>query len=231
MEEDTFLRALCANPADDAPRLVYADWLDERGESDRAEFLRADAALSRQPLGDPRTPAVATRVRELALALDPDWVALVRRVNLPDAMEAALRQLERLSTGIDHVVSLGLWRVPELLAPSPRRYVVAALGPGVEVDSVRPVADPGVVVAEVGRCLRYHGDPAAGPDPVAVGSSEVESLIGRVLSYVDRSVAEAAGVWTFELKAGHQFYPVHWGFAYLWERSWGAVVFVGASSD
>ena len=230
MTEDPFLAAVLARPGDDAPRLVYADWLDERGESDRAEFLRADAALSRQPLGDPRTPAVATRVRELAPVLDPDWVALVRRVNLPDAMEAALRQLERALSGIDRVVSLGLWRVPELLAPSPRLYVVAALGAGAEVDSVRPAAGP-AVVREVGRCLRYHGDPAAGPDPAAAGSSEVESLIGRVLAYVGRSVSEADGVWEFELKAGHQWYPVHWGFAYLWEKPWGAVAFVGASAD
>jgi uncharacterized protein (TIGR02996 family) len=230
MEEDAFLRAVLARPADDAPRLVYADWLDDRGESERAEFLRADAALSGQPLADPRTPAVATRVRELALALDPDWVALVRRVNLPDAIEAALRPLERALSGMDHVVSLGLWRVPDLLAPSPRRYVVAALGTWAEVDSVRPVAASGVV-PEVGRCLRYAGDPGAGPDLADLASSEVESLIGRVLSYVESAVAEAAGVWAFELKAGHQLYPVHWGFAYLWERSWGAVAFVGASTD
>ena len=34
-----FLRAIIANPDDDGPRLVYADWLEERGECERAEFL------------------------------------------------------------------------------------------------------------------------------------------------------------------------------------------------
>jgi uncharacterized protein (TIGR02996 family) len=29
--QDDFLRAICESPDDDAPRLVFADWLDEHG--------------------------------------------------------------------------------------------------------------------------------------------------------------------------------------------------------
>lgn len=36
--ERKLLDAILASPEDDAPRLIYADWLDEQGESDRAEF-------------------------------------------------------------------------------------------------------------------------------------------------------------------------------------------------
>lgn len=36
-----FLDMIRAHPDDDGPRLVYADWLDEHGECDRAEFIRA----------------------------------------------------------------------------------------------------------------------------------------------------------------------------------------------
>ena len=39
-EEQSFLDALKANSADDTTRLVYADWLDDRGEVARAEYLR-----------------------------------------------------------------------------------------------------------------------------------------------------------------------------------------------
>ncbi|VTS02303.1 Repeat-companion domain protein OS=Isosphaera pallida (strain ATCC 43644 / DSM 9630 / IS1B) GN=Isop_0391 PE=4 SV=1: LRR_6 [Gemmata massiliana] len=39
-EHDAFLRAICANPDDDTARLVFADWLQEHGEPDRAEFIR-----------------------------------------------------------------------------------------------------------------------------------------------------------------------------------------------
>lgn len=34
------IAAVLADPDDDAPRLIYADWLDERGECDYAEFIR-----------------------------------------------------------------------------------------------------------------------------------------------------------------------------------------------
>lgn len=46
-----FIRAICANPKDDVARLVFADWLDEHGESERAAFIRwqiaTDFAASR----------------------------------------------------------------------------------------------------------------------------------------------------------------------------------------
>ena len=31
-EREALLRAVCENPDDDTPRLVFADWLDENGE-------------------------------------------------------------------------------------------------------------------------------------------------------------------------------------------------------
>jgi uncharacterized protein (TIGR02996 family) len=43
--EDAFLQAIREAPADDAPRLIYADWLEEHGQSDRAEFIRVQCRL------------------------------------------------------------------------------------------------------------------------------------------------------------------------------------------
>jgi uncharacterized protein (TIGR02996 family) len=43
-----FLRAIIDKPADDAPRLVYADWLDETGRSGWAEFIRVQCELAAQ---------------------------------------------------------------------------------------------------------------------------------------------------------------------------------------
>jgi uncharacterized protein (TIGR02996 family) len=40
------LRAVCADPADDAPRMILADWWDETGRPERAEFLRVQCALA-----------------------------------------------------------------------------------------------------------------------------------------------------------------------------------------
>lgn len=39
-EHQPFLQTIYEHPADDGPRLVYADWLEERGLCDRAEFIR-----------------------------------------------------------------------------------------------------------------------------------------------------------------------------------------------
>jgi uncharacterized protein (TIGR02996 family) len=42
--EYEWLSAVVANLADDNTKLVYADWLQERGDNDRATFLRAIVA-------------------------------------------------------------------------------------------------------------------------------------------------------------------------------------------
>lgn len=51
-EEVALLRAIIDAPADDAPRLVYADWLDEHDQSERANLIRAmiaDKGLGYKP--------------------------------------------------------------------------------------------------------------------------------------------------------------------------------------
>jgi uncharacterized protein (TIGR02996 family) len=40
------LQDVLDHPADDGPRLVFADWLDEHGESARADFIRTQIALA-----------------------------------------------------------------------------------------------------------------------------------------------------------------------------------------
>ncbi len=39
-DRDSFFAAVTANPTDDLPRLVFADWFEEQGEPARAEFIR-----------------------------------------------------------------------------------------------------------------------------------------------------------------------------------------------
>jgi uncharacterized protein (TIGR02996 family) len=50
-EEMAFLRAIDATPEDDVPRLVYADWLDDRGHSIRAEFIRLQCEIAKLEVG------------------------------------------------------------------------------------------------------------------------------------------------------------------------------------
>ena len=63
--ERGFLDDILANPDDDAPRLVYADWLDDQGDGARAEFIRVQCERARLPWWEARQ--VRLRLRERAL--------------------------------------------------------------------------------------------------------------------------------------------------------------------
>jgi uncharacterized protein (TIGR02996 family) len=63
-DDRAFLAAVAAAPDDDTPRLVYADWLDERGDP-RGPYLRAAVAGKLPPKPPP--------------GVDPVWAAMVSR--------------------------------------------------------------------------------------------------------------------------------------------------------
>lgn len=44
-EREAFIKAICANRADDTVRLAFADWLDEHNDHQRAEFIRVQCEL------------------------------------------------------------------------------------------------------------------------------------------------------------------------------------------
>jgi uncharacterized protein (TIGR02996 family) len=78
MTEAALLRAIQEAPDDDAPRLIYADWLEERGDAERAEFIRVQCALARMDEYDDRRPALEARERELWTAHGKAWSAPLR---------------------------------------------------------------------------------------------------------------------------------------------------------
>jgi uncharacterized protein (TIGR02996 family) len=65
-DRDALLAAILAQPDDDTPRLVYADWLDEHDEPERAEFIRIQFRLpnlSRRTVEAKRLAARETELR------------------------------------------------------------------------------------------------------------------------------------------------------------------------
>jgi uncharacterized protein (TIGR02996 family) len=48
---EALLRAILGQPKEDTPRLVYADWCDENGRPERAEFIRVQVELARLDSG------------------------------------------------------------------------------------------------------------------------------------------------------------------------------------
>jgi uncharacterized protein (TIGR02996 family) len=64
-DRDALLAAILAQPDEDAPRLVYADWLDEHDESERAEFIRIQHRLPHLPRRSAEAKRLAAREAEL----------------------------------------------------------------------------------------------------------------------------------------------------------------------
>jgi uncharacterized protein (TIGR02996 family) len=101
-DEAALRKAIVAAPDEDAPRLVYADWLDEnrpdprptpaRGPSARAEFIRVQCRLAAGAFHDPDYPELLEREQDLAA-----WLA----THEPDelARPPALTDVEHLELG------------------------------------------------------------------------------------------------------------------------------------
>ncbi len=81
--DEAFLQAIREAPDDDGPRLVYADWLDEHGQPDRAEFIRVQCERARRDEEDPRARALHQRAGELLRAHWEEWVGPLRAATRP----------------------------------------------------------------------------------------------------------------------------------------------------
>src|SRR5262245_24019130 len=73
MTPDDFLRSILADPADELPRLAYADWLEERGDP-QAEVIRALDRLARTA-PEQRRPSEGI-VREMIARLGDPFAAI-----------------------------------------------------------------------------------------------------------------------------------------------------------
>ena len=74
-DEVALLAAIRAHPDEDTPRLAYADWLDEHGNADRAEFIRAQIAIAQLPDDDPRRCELEITERRLLAKNVVEWAA------------------------------------------------------------------------------------------------------------------------------------------------------------
>ena len=70
-DREALVRAIIENPDDDAPRLVYADWLDEQGRDEQAEWIRAEYQYRQAKV----------RWEGLQATIDSDWAKHVFPAN------------------------------------------------------------------------------------------------------------------------------------------------------
>ena len=81
MSLESFLAAIRESPEEDTHRLVCADWFDDQGDGDRAEFIRTQVQLGRLKEDDPQRPGLEQLQRELLEVNEPRWVG-----RLPDTV-------------------------------------------------------------------------------------------------------------------------------------------------
>jgi uncharacterized protein (TIGR02996 family) len=82
MTREAFLEAIRDDPDDDAPRLIYADWLeDHAGPAGRARaaFIRAQVRLAALPPDHPARPGLEDEAGDLLAGHEEEWVAPFRR--------------------------------------------------------------------------------------------------------------------------------------------------------
>ncbi len=139
---DSLFRAVLNAPDDDLPRLVYADFLDESGDPDRAEFIRVQCRLAKSTPADADHFDLKEREAELQLILDDRLLA--EEPPLPDghrwqsprrgfvdrvvySNRGANCPLDQIADELDHIATLaplcGLWagdglnnRLPQLFS-------------------------------------------------------------------------------------------------------------------
>src|SRR5437868_4196470 len=75
--EADFLQAIRDDPDDDAARLVFADWLEERGDP-RSAFIRLQCELETMAEDDPGREERETRCQQLLSIHEAKWVGAVR---------------------------------------------------------------------------------------------------------------------------------------------------------
>ena len=70
-----FLDDIVANIDDDTPRLVFADWLMENGQDERAEFIRVQVERARLPSWDAAQVRLRLREQELLNQHGESWLS------------------------------------------------------------------------------------------------------------------------------------------------------------
>ena len=152
-EESAFLSSIRVAERDDAPRLIYADFLaDSNNPADRhrAEFIRLQLAVAKLPDDDPRRPDLKHRADDLLHRFLTDWTAHLRGLATGFTFHRGL--LETVSVDVPTFIARG----EELFRRAPVRGVkfldaarhVAALA---ECEHLTRVRDLGLCGADLGN--------------------------------------------------------------------------------
>ena len=135
---EALLAAIIESPEEDAPRLVYADWLQAQGDP-RGELIQLQCQLSAAP-DDERRRAIRIAENKLLAAHGAAWLAPVREV-LPEPDPVVGHKLE-LVRGFVERAQLTVDCVPAFAALWERAPLLRALRLSASVMLELPVKKP-----------------------------------------------------------------------------------------
>jgi uncharacterized protein (TIGR02996 family) len=120
-EKEALLWAIIDSPDDDMLRLVFADWLEDHGQPERAEFIRLQCELARLPEGDPRRQELRATERRLLDHQNKEWAGPLSEV--AQRWEFRRGFVEELELHWDIGAQKLRWRMDECFAFAPVRHL------------------------------------------------------------------------------------------------------------
>ena len=138
--KDPLLQAVLDAPDDPAPRLVYADWLEDHGDP-LGEFIQIQSQLADLAPDDLRWPALVRRERELLALHEEQWVGPLRALG---AVRWGFRRGLVEEVTLDAEAFLG--HAEALFRQAPVRRLTVRVRPGLLGDVLRSPALPRVTV-------------------------------------------------------------------------------------
>jgi uncharacterized protein (TIGR02996 family) len=88
-DDRTFLTAIQAAPTDETLCLVYADWLEERGDC-RGDFLRLQVLLRSLDPDHLQRRGAEQRISQLRSKIDTEWLTLIEPERIRHARQSCI---------------------------------------------------------------------------------------------------------------------------------------------
>ncbi len=185
------LRDIIEHPDDDTPRLVYADWLEEHDQSERAAFIRLQLERARLPATDARAAGLLRREKALLKQHGKAW----GETNLGLLGELRRGFIEHVTCSPDQVLMSGA----ELTERFPVRSLCLRAGVA-ELSEIRRLAQQPwlgritalrIALPAAGDCLGSAGLEALLESPYLAGLRVLELPHARIQATGARALAQA----------------------------------------
>ena len=187
-EDNSFVLNIRANPDDEMARLIYADYLEERGDP-RGELIRLQCEISHLAPDDALAPELTAREDELLAAHGEEWLAPLRELGAIGVSPRCFRRglIERIVISAADFAA----RAEAICRTEPALHIVQLKRLGDGMDALEKVKLPEQV-----RCVDLSANGlTALPRALAKWSAQIEELNLAFNSVSERFSSLTAVTW------------------------------------